>query len=76
MTDTSGQLAALAAALLFAALAAWLKLTGGVSLRRLDGRTARDIEDVENASRLLAIAFGVSVVAAILAIVGMVVRWF
>jgi hypothetical protein len=73
MTDTSGILAALAAALLFASLTAWLKLTGRVSLRRLDGRTVNP-QDLENASRLLTIAFGVSAVAAVLALVGLLFR--
>ena len=70
MTEVSVLLAALAAALLFASLAAWLKLTGRVSLRRLDGRTVNP-QDSEDASRLLAIAFGVSAVAAILAMAGL-----
>ena len=60
-----------AAALLFAAAAAWLKL-GLTSLqsKSLDGRTTPKSDNVENASRLLAIAFGVSACAAIVAIAG------
>jgi hypothetical protein len=74
MIEMSGTLAALGAVLLFAALAAWLKLRGRVVPRRLDGRAAVKGQEVENASRLLAIAFGVSVAAAILAVQGLMFR--
>jgi hypothetical protein len=74
MTETSGLLAALSAALLFAALAAWLKLTGRVLPQRLDGRPTERGQEVENASRLLALAVGASALAAILALVGLMFR--
>jgi hypothetical protein len=74
MTETSGLLAALSAALLFASLAAWLKLTGRVFPQRSDGRPAEQGQEVENASRLLALAVGASALAAILALVGLMFR--
>jgi hypothetical protein len=71
MLEVSGMFGWLAAALLFAAATAWLKL-GWSSLqsKRLDGRTTPKSDDAENASRLLAIAFGVSACAAMVAIAG------
>ena len=61
----------LSAALLFAAGAAWLKLGRGPLLSQgLDGRVPLKSEQLENASRLLVIAVGVSAVAALLGIVG------
>lgn len=74
MTETSGLLAALSAALLFASLAAWLKLTGRVFPQRLDGRPAERGQEVENASRLLALALGVSAIAAVLGLIAMMLR--
>ena len=74
MTETSGLLAALSAALLFASLAAWLKLTGCVFRQRLDGQSAERGQEVENASRLLVLAFGVSSVAATLGLIDMMFR--
>jgi hypothetical protein len=74
MTETSGLLAALSAALLFAALGAWLKVTGRVLPQRLDGRPTQRGQEVENASRLLALAFGVSAVAAVLGLIGLMFR--
>jgi hypothetical protein len=71
MLEVSGMFGWLAAALLFAAAAAWLKLGfSSLQAKRLDGRTPPESEDAENASRLLAIAFGVSACAAIVAITG------
>lgn len=60
----------LAAALLFAAVAAWSKLRRSPLLQRLDGRATLKTDQVESASRLLLIALGVSAVAAIVAIAG------
>jgi hypothetical protein len=74
VAETSGILAAISAALLFATLAAWLKLSGRVLPRRLDGRAALKVQETENASRLLAIAFGVGALAAILALVDLMLR--
>ena len=70
MLETSNMLGWLAAALLFAAVAAWLKLGRGSLLQRLNGRAALRADEVERASRLLVIALGVSVVAAIVAVTG------
>jgi hypothetical protein len=70
MLETSDMLGWFAAALLFAAVAAWLKLDRGPLLQRLNGRTAVKADQVESASRLLVIALGVSAVAAIVAVAG------
>jgi hypothetical protein len=70
MLETSDMLGWFAAALLFAAVAAWLKLGRGPLLQRLNGRTAVKADQVESASRLLVIALGVSAVAAIVAVAG------
>ena len=70
MLETAGLLGWLSAALLFAAVAAWLKLGRGPLLQRLNGRATPDTGQIESASRLLVGAFGFSAVAALLAIVG------
>jgi hypothetical protein len=70
MLNTSGMLGWLAAALLFAAVAAWLKLRRSPPPRRLDGSEATKTDEAENASRLLVIALAVSAAAAVLAIAG------
>ena len=70
MLETSALLGWLSAALLFAAVAAWLKLGRGPVLQRLNGRGPLEKDQVENASRLLVIAVGLSAVAAILAVIG------
>jgi hypothetical protein len=70
MLETSNMLGWLAAALLFAAVAAWLKLRRRPLLQRLNGRATLKTEQIENASRLLVIALAVSGVAAIGAIAG------
>ena len=72
MLNTSSMLGWLAAALLFAAVAAWLKLRRGPRLPRTNGSEAVKTDEVENASRLLVIALAESVVAAVLAIAGSV----
>jgi hypothetical protein len=71
MLETSGLLGWLSAALLFAAGAAWLKLGRGPILQRLNGRRPVETGQVENASRLLMVAVGLSAVAAVLALVGL-----
>ena len=68
MLETSGFLGWLAAALLFAAGAAWLKLGRGPVLQRLNGRAKLKTEQVEGASRLLMAAVGLSAIAAVVAI--------
>ena len=71
MLETSGLLGWLAAALLFAAGAAWSKVGLGPLLERpKNGRAARN-EQVEGASRLLVAAVSLSAAAAGLAIFGM-----
>lgn len=70
MLETSALVGWLSAALLFAAVAAWLKLGRGPVLQRLNGRRPLEKDQVEKASRLLVLAVGVSAVAAILAVVG------
>ena len=69
MVEASVILGWLSAALLFAAIAAWLKLGQG-SLPRLNGRATLKTGEVESASRLLWAALVLSAVAAILAIAG------
>ena len=61
----------LSAALLFAAAAAWLKLGTRPLLQRLNDRATFKTKQLESASKLLVIALGVSAIAAILAIAGL-----
>jgi hypothetical protein len=70
MVETSALLAWLAAALLVAAAAFWLKPVRGLLLQRLNGRTRLKAEQVESASRLLMGAVCLSAVAALLAVAG------
>ena len=70
MLETSGFLGWLSAALLFAAVAAWLKLGRGPLLQMLNGIDPLKTGQVEGASRLLVIAVTLSAVAAGLAIAG------
>jgi hypothetical protein len=70
MLETSGMLAALSAALLFAAIAAWLKLGRGPLLQKLNGHAPRDAKQVESASRLLVIACASCAVATVIAMAG------
>ena len=72
MLESSSFFRWLSVALLFAAGAAWLKLGRGPLMRKVDGRSSADTQQIENASRLLAVAVGFSAVAAILAIAGSV----
>ena len=71
MVDAGSLLGWLAAALLFAALAAWAKLGPRPRPQTLDRRAASNSQEVENASRLLLITFVVSSAAAIVAVAGM-----
>ena len=68
MLETAGFLGWFSAALLFAAVAAWLKLGRGPLFQWLNGRSALKSGQVESASRLLVVAVGISAVAAVLAI--------
>jgi hypothetical protein len=72
MLEAARILGWLAAALLVAAVAAWVPLLSGPALRRLDGGTEPDVARTELASRALIFAFGLSALAAALAIAG----WF
>lgn len=71
MLEASAMVGWLSAVLLVAAVAAWLMLGRGPLLQRLDGRRTQRANHVENAARLLAIAFAVSAVAAILSVAGL-----
>ena len=71
MLESAGFLGWLAGALLFAAVAAWLKLGRRPTLQRLDGRTALNNQQIERASRLLLVAVGLSAIAAGLALVAL-----
>jgi uncharacterized membrane protein len=68
MLDSASFLGWISGALLFAAVAAWLKLGRRPMLQRLDRRSDSNNQQVEQASRLLLIAVGLSAVAAVLAI--------
>lgn len=72
MLDVAGYLGWISAALLFVAATAWLKLLLAPRLRTLNGRDRWIAQPVENASRLLIIAVGLSAIAAALAIAGRV----
>ena len=72
MLEAARILGWLAAALLIAAIAAWVPLLSGLRLRRLDGGTEPDVARTELASRALILAFVLSALAAVLAIGG----WF
>ncbi len=72
MAEMAPILGWLAAAVLFAAGAAWLKMGRRPLLRKLNGNDGIERgQQVENASRLLFIAGGTSAVAAIVAIFGL-----
>jgi len=58
------------AALLIAAVIAWLRLDRDPTLQRLGGGSVPTSRQAEFASHLLVLAFGVSAVAALLAVAG------
>ena len=58
------------AALLIVAVVAWVRLGWGPALQRTDGRMASTSGETEFASQLLVLAFGLSAIAAILAVIG------
>jgi hypothetical protein len=70
MIEISGMFGWVSAALLLAAIAAWLKLGRGPRRQPLNGRSTSDNGHVEDASRLLVIAVACCAVAAVLAIAG------
>ena len=70
MIEFSGIFGWLAAAVLFAAIAAWVKLGRQPRLQRLNQRAPRDEGQIENASRLLVIAVSCCAVAAVIALAG------
>jgi hypothetical protein len=70
MIEISGMVGWVSAALLFAAIAAWLKLGRRPPRQPLNVRATRDDGRVEDASRLLVIAVACCAVAAVLAIAG------
>ena len=72
MIEASRILGFASVALLALAIAAWWKLWRAPALARLDGLKESKLAQGEVASRLLVLAAGFSVVAALVAIVG----WF
>jgi hypothetical protein len=58
------------AAMLVIAVAAWVKLRWGAALHPVDGRSGVNPAPAEFASLLLVLAFGLSALAAIFAVVG------
>lgn len=74
MLENSYAIAAVAAALLAAAIAAWSKRFRDPARQRLDGAVVETTGSVEIASRLLVWGAGMSALAAMVAVVGCVVR--
>lgn len=72
MLEAARILGFFSAALLIASIAAWVKLSRGPTLQRLDGRSGSSPGPSEFASQLLVAAVCSSAVAAILAIMA----WF
>ncbi len=72
MLEVAGYLGWISAAVLFAAVTAWLKLGRGPLLKRLNGRQTLNTEHVESASRVLVAAVGLSAVAALLALASII----
>lgn len=70
MAGVSQALAVLSALLMAISFAIWSKWLGGPLLQRLDGQRASNAAPAALAIKLLMAAFGVSVVAAVLAIGG------
>jgi hypothetical protein len=58
------------AAMLIAAVLTWVRLGRGPALQGLDGRSESISGQAELASQLLVLAFGLSAIAAILAVMG------
>jgi len=72
MSETAQILAFLSALLLAASVAIWAKLRGPL-LQRLDGTRASNAGPAELATQVLVTAFGVAVLAAVLAVVGWII---
>jgi hypothetical protein len=70
VTDGAHLFALFAAGLLVIALVAWVKLGPRPMLQRLRGRRGADTRQTEHASQLLVLAFGLSAIAAVLAVGG------
>jgi hypothetical protein len=72
MPETARALALFSAAFLLASCAIWTVLLRGPMLQRLDGRRASNNRPAQLAVQLLAEGFGLSAVAAVLAVAGWV----
>jgi uncharacterized membrane protein len=70
MLELGQTLGFFSAVLLIVACAAWVNLSRGSRLQPIDGPPEANRAPTEFASRLLALAFGLSAVAAVLAVVG------
>jgi hypothetical protein len=71
MLVASHVIGSVSAALLVAALASWMLLRGFPALRRLDGRLWPALGKNEVSSRLLVAGAGLSLIAALVAIAGL-----
>jgi len=69
MREAAQILGLFSAAMLIVAVLTWVRLGRDSALLRLDGRSISDSGRAELASQLLVLAFGLSAVAALLAIV-------
>jgi hypothetical protein len=72
MSETAQILAFLSALLLAASVAIWAKLRGPL-LQRLDGTRASNAAPAELVTQVLVAAFGVAVLAAVLAVIGWII---
>jgi hypothetical protein len=70
MTEAARILALFSAVLLALSFAIWARWLRGPLLQRLDGRRASNAEPARLAMQLLMLGFGISAVAAILAVAG------
>jgi hypothetical protein len=74
MVEAGNVLGVLAAALLLMAVIAWVKLSRGPLMQRMDGHTSKDPSQGEFASELLFWAAGLSSAAMFLAVTGWIFR--
>jgi len=72
MREAAQILGLFSAAMLIVAVLTWVRLGRESALLRLDGRSISNSRQAELASQLLVLAFGLSAVAALLAIAGWV----
>lgn len=70
MLELGQMLGLVAAILLVVTIAAWVKLGRGPSLQPIDGRSTAKHAPAEFAAQLLALAFGLSALAALVAVIG------